>query len=80
MLRFLSIHILFAAASNCGSLCSDKSKWMMQLADDTTLPEMSIIGTHNSAAIYGGPIAQCQDKTIVQQFKSGIRLFDKIFA
>ncbi len=52
--------------------------WMKSLPDQTPLAELSIPGTHNSAALHE-PIrstAQCQTLSIEQQLEAGVRFLD----
>jgi len=54
-----------------------RADWMRQLADATRLSEMSIPGTHDSAAFKnGGDIALTQSLTIICQLNAGIRFLD----
>ncbi|MGP3634999.1 phosphatidylinositol-specific phospholipase C [Streptomyces sp. 24-1644] len=50
--------------------------WMGALPDATTLQRLTIPGSHDSGARYGGPWAECQNTTIAQQLSSGIRFLD----
>lgn len=50
--------------------------WMGKLSDAYRLSELSIPGTHDSGARFGGLAAECQDFTIKQQLEAGIRFFD----
>ena len=53
------------------------SSWMAKVADDTLLSNMSIPGTHDSAAINTGiPFATTQTMSIPQQLASGVRYLD----
>ncbi|WP_440880692.1 phosphatidylinositol-specific phospholipase C [Tenacibaculum sp. C7A-26P2] len=54
----------------------NNSKWMSQLFDSVKIEEISIPGTHNTCALYGGSIAECQSMNIQEQLKSGIRFMD----
>lgn len=54
-----------------------RADWMKQLPDDRRLSEMTIPGTHDSAAFRnGGDIALTQSLTITQQLKGGVRFLD----
>lgn len=48
------------------------------LGDDTYLSEINIAGTHDSATAYVAMenTARCQDKTIAEQLRMGVRLLD----
>ncbi|WP_326698939.1 phosphatidylinositol-specific phospholipase C [Streptomyces sp. NBC_01754] len=50
--------------------------WMGALADSTPLRHLTIPGTHNSGARYGGPWTECQNTTVTEQLDSGIRFLD----
>jgi 1-phosphatidylinositol phosphodiesterase len=55
-----------------------KPGWMATLPDDKQLSELSIPGTHESAALFE-PIAgtaKCQTLTLAQQLEAGVRYFD----
>ncbi|WP_327709776.1 phosphatidylinositol-specific phospholipase C [Streptomyces sp. NBC_00464] len=50
--------------------------WMSGIADATALQRLTIPGTHDSGARYGGPWTECQNTTIAEQLNSGIRFLD----
>ncbi|MGW3304068.1 phospholipase [Streptomyces sp. CB02130] len=50
--------------------------WMAALPDGTALQRLTIPGTHDSGARFGGPWSECQNTTIAQQLTSGIRFLD----
>ncbi|MFD4692764.1 phosphatidylinositol-specific phospholipase C [Streptomyces sp. NBC_00683] len=50
--------------------------WMAGIADATPLQRLTIPGTHNSGARYGGPWTACQNTTVAEQLNSGIRFLD----
>ncbi|CAM5227791.1 1-phosphatidylinositol phosphodiesterase OS=Streptomyces microflavus OX=1919 GN=G3I39_03625 PE=4 SV=1 [Streptomyces microflavus] len=50
--------------------------WMGGLPDGTALQRLTIPGTHDSGARFGGPWSECQNTTIAQQLESGIRFLD----
>ncbi|KAK7013950.1 1-phosphatidylinositol phosphodiesterase [Favolaschia claudopus] len=56
--------------------------WMKKLPDTTPLASISIPGTHESMALFGGDLTQCQENfgasadTLVAQLNAGIRMFD----
>ena len=64
----------------------DLSRWMARLADDAPLSGITIPGTHDSGARFGGvaPVVdfvtalwvQCQNWTVTQQLNAGIRFLD----
>ncbi|MFF8280249.1 phosphatidylinositol-specific phospholipase C [Streptomyces lateritius] len=50
--------------------------WMSGHGDPTPLQELTIPGTHDSGARFGGLWVACQNTTIAQQLESGIRFLD----
>ncbi|MET7616896.1 phosphatidylinositol-specific phospholipase C [Streptomyces sp. NPDC005408] len=50
--------------------------WMAGSADSTALARLTIPGTHDSGARFGGLWSQCQNTTIADQLNSGIRFLD----
>ncbi|MGW1316665.1 phosphatidylinositol-specific phospholipase C [Streptomyces sp. M3] len=50
--------------------------WMGAVPDATPLRQLTIPGTHNSGARFGGPWTACQNTTIAEQLTSGIRFLD----
>lgn len=50
--------------------------WMGAVPDATPLRHLTIPGTHNSGARFGGPWTACQNTTIAEQLTSGIRFLD----
>lgn len=56
----------------------ETSDWMKDLSDSTIINEMSIPGTHNSAANHSmfDVSGKCQDMTILNQLKIGVRFLD----
>ncbi|MFF9567742.1 phosphatidylinositol-specific phospholipase C [Streptomyces sp. NPDC014685] len=50
--------------------------WMAAVPDGTELRALTIPGSHDSGARYGGPWTECQNTTIVEQLDSGIRFLD----
>ncbi|XP_067305540.1 1-phosphatidylinositol phosphodiesterase-like [Pseudorasbora parva] len=55
---------------------NDVTGWMEALNDDTLISEITIPGTHESLALYGGLFAECQAWRLEDQLKAGIRYFD----
>ena len=57
---------------------SDTTSWMSFVDDDTYLSEITIPGTHNSAARYVtlGYAMKCQDNSILEQLENGYRYLD----
>ena len=54
----------------------ENKNWMKNISDSTKIYLMSIPGTHNSCALYGTFLAQCQSWSINYQLNAGIRYFD----
>ena len=54
----------------------ENKNWMKILPDSTKINLMTIPGTHNSCALYGTFLAQCQSWSIKNQLDAGIRYFD----
>lgn len=54
------------------------SNWMSAFSDQVRITDLSIPGTHNSAARieYFPGTAECQDLSITDQLKAGVRYFD----
>ncbi|MFM9368009.1 phosphatidylinositol-specific phospholipase C [Streptomyces sp. Da 82-17] len=50
--------------------------WMAGLGDGTALAALTIPGTHDSGARFGGLWVECQNTTIAEQLTSGIRFLD----
>ncbi|MCX4970318.1 phosphatidylinositol-specific phospholipase C [Streptomyces sp. NBC_00654] len=50
--------------------------WMGSIPDATALQRLTIPGSHDSGARYGGPWTECQNTTIAEQLNSGIRFLD----
>ncbi|MFF4079120.1 phosphatidylinositol-specific phospholipase C [Streptomyces sp. NPDC001777] len=50
--------------------------WMASASDATELRALTIPGSHDSGARFGGPWTECQNTTIAEQLNSGIRFLD----
>ncbi|WP_069171430.1 phosphatidylinositol-specific phospholipase C [Streptomyces griseus] len=50
--------------------------WMGAVPGVTALQRLTIPGSHDSGARYGGPWTECQNTTIAEQLNSGIRFLD----
>ncbi|MER6999125.1 phosphatidylinositol-specific phospholipase C [Streptomyces sp. NPDC000410] len=50
--------------------------WMSGIDGGRSLGSLTIPGTHDSGARFGGPWSECQNTTIAQQLDSGIRFLD----
>ncbi|XP_050988127.1 1-phosphatidylinositol phosphodiesterase-like [Labeo rohita] len=53
-----------------------KIGWMESLDDNKLISDITIPGTHDSLALYGGFLAKCQAWSLEDQLKAGIRYFD----
>lgn len=54
--------------------------WMAGIEDFRTLSLITIPGTHDSMALYGGPESECQALSLKDQLRAGIRFLDlKVF-
>lgn len=49
---------------------------METLDDEKFISDITLPGTHESLALYGGCIAKCQAWSLEDQLKAGIRFFD----
>lgn len=49
---------------------------MASIPDDQPLSEVTMPGTHNTMAIYGGVYAECQTWSLASQLRAGIRFLD----
>ncbi|MER6916843.1 phosphatidylinositol-specific phospholipase C [Streptomyces sp. NPDC000594] len=50
--------------------------WLAAHPDTTPLQRLTIPGTHDSGARFGGPWAECQNTTVAEQLNSGVRFLD----
>lgn len=57
---------------------NDASNWMKKIDDEKAFFSLSIPGTHDSAALHSiaDVAGKCQDLTIKEQLKCGVRFFD----
>ncbi|KAL0965835.1 hypothetical protein UPYG_G00286350 [Umbra pygmaea] len=55
---------------------SYKIGWMEAIDDDKLLSDITIPGTHDTMALYGGPAAECQAWDVDNQLRAGIRYVD----
>ncbi|XP_072515529.1 1-phosphatidylinositol phosphodiesterase-like [Salminus brasiliensis] len=53
-----------------------KINWMSSLNDNFYLSDLTLPGTHDTMALYGGPAVDCQSWTLADQLKAGIRYLD----
>lgn len=50
--------------------------WMAVLPDDQPLSEVTMPGSHNTMALYGGMYAECQRWSLASQLRAGVRFLD----
>uniref|UniRef100_A0A3B4BE26 Phosphatidylinositol-specific phospholipase C X domain-containing protein n=1 Tax=Periophthalmus magnuspinnatus TaxID=409849 RepID=A0A3B4BE26_9GOBI len=50
--------------------------WMSYLPDDQPLSEVTMPGTHNTMALFGGVYAECQTWSLASQLRAGVRFLD----
>ncbi|XP_058475503.1 1-phosphatidylinositol phosphodiesterase-like [Solea solea] len=50
--------------------------WMASISDDQLLSEVTMPGTHNAMALYGGVYAECQTWSLALQLQAGVRFLD----
>lgn len=62
--------------SHDGETKTGNPEWMSKLPDSMRLSELSVIGTHDTMAFYGGDAVQCQSMSLQNQLLSGIRFID----
>lgn len=77
MRRLLALSLVVA----CGGpdAPAETPPWMSTVADAHLLSELSIPGTHESAALYEplqSGTAKCQELTLAEQLSAGVRYFD----
>lgn len=49
---------------------------MASIPDDQPLSEVTMPGTHNTMALYGGVYAECQTWSLASQLRAGVRFLD----
>ena len=65
------------ARGEAGPLPSiDRQRWMSALPDDRWMSEITIPGTHDSATRAAPRMARCQDTTLLEQLRAGVRFLD----
>ncbi|KAM3858149.1 1-phosphatidylinositol phosphodiesterase [Diretmus argenteus] len=50
--------------------------WMAGIPDSWLLSEVTMPGTHNTMALYGGAFAECQSWNLTSQLHAGVRFLD----
>ncbi|MET9721625.1 phosphatidylinositol-specific phospholipase C [Streptomyces zaomyceticus] len=68
--------VLLAGAPGARAAAVDTRAWMGGHGDGTPLQRLTIPGTHDSGARFGGLWSECQNTTVAQQLDSGIRFLD----
>ncbi|EEM68354.1 MULTISPECIES: phosphatidylinositol-specific phospholipase C domain-containing protein [Bacillus cereus group] len=66
-------HYAYSHDSNIGY---ENPNWMADIPDDTMFSDLSIPGTHNTMALYGGDVTQCQTMSLNTQLYAGVRYLD----
>jgi len=54
----------------------DKTDWMAKIPDEVNVTQLFLPGTHDTVALSGGSLAQCQSWTLAEQLNAGLRAFD----
>ncbi len=62
--------------SHDGTTTASNPRWMTALPDTKKISELSIPGTHDSMALYGGDSGQTQSLSLSEQLNAGIRYVD----
>ncbi|KAG7268587.1 hypothetical protein CRUP_003196 [Coryphaenoides rupestris] len=50
--------------------------WMSGIPDSLPLSEVTMPGTHNTMALFGGALAECQSWNLTSQLRAGVRFLD----
>lgn len=50
--------------------------WMASIPDERPLSHVTMPGTHNTMALYGGVYAECQTWSLASQLRAGVRFLD----
>ncbi|KAJ8000256.1 hypothetical protein DPEC_G00202950 [Dallia pectoralis] len=50
--------------------------WMAHIPDNRSLSEITMPGTHNTMALYGGVLSECQSWSLPLQLRAGVRFLD----
>ena len=75
VLSLLCLGIMTVRAQEESSV-PERMDWMGALPDSLPLCKLSLPGTHDSGARYGGPALQTQEADLPAQLRQGIRAFD----
>lgn len=73
MTKFL---ILIALALSQVVFADQGKEWMKLVQGDSQLSELSIPGSHDSCALYGGVYGRCQTMSLREQLDAGVRFVD----
>ena len=81
LLSVLLVLVMLSTGAVCAFAAAPKvngCNWMSVIRDNTSLADISMPGTHDSAATYVavGIKSRCQDKTIPEQLNCGARFLD----
>ena len=66
----------WSAYSHDGDIGYRNSAWMAQIPSDRPISQISMVGTHDTMALYGGDSVQTQSMSLNMQLQSGIRALD----
>ena len=62
--------------NNADQIDYSRPEWMADLPDSLPISAISVPGTHETMARFGGPAPRCQTLTLEQQLNAGLRAFD----
>jgi hypothetical protein len=62
--------------NNAEQIDYSRPEWMADLPDSLPISAISVPGTHETMARFGGPAPRCQTLTLEQQLNAGLRAFD----
>ena len=62
--------------NNAEEIDYTRPEWMGDLPDDLLISAMSVPGSHDAMARFGGPAPRCHTLTLDRQLNAGIRAFD----
>jgi hypothetical protein len=62
--------------NNAEEIDYTRQEWMGDLPDGLLISELSVPGSHDAMARFGGPAPRCQTLTLDRQLNAGIRTFD----
>jgi 1-phosphatidylinositol phosphodiesterase len=57
-------------------MATTPQNWMEEIDDNLLLSQITIPGTHDTCALYGGDLPICQTLSIIDQLKHGVRALD----